>query len=218
MGTPRITTVPFAWTQDPGVNLNMAAPADIHYVGSASAALGLKWVRTLGFDQKQVSNSPSDPRVPGWDDGSGVSPTYFGFNRADAIFVEAVRLESPFADGLVCTQPTIPVYLKFTDIRYDVVPGLGTYGLSATLGPYLRLDLHGPFNEWQDVNQYLPLTSVELLGPEYAATQTGRAPELLVSTEDLVLKTIGVDPAYNGLPAKIEVNVKVRHAYPRVTS
>lgn len=205
-----LTTLPFAWTQDPAAasSLLINPPNDLSLPGSASSGdYNYYWVNCLGADNDTQNPNGADSRSL----AAANEGIYFAPN--DNLYIEAVRLESPFGDGLVCVQPQVYVRIMFTDIRTDLAPGLAG-GLDYHTGPSLYLDLHQPFGDWQEVGQYLPLTTNPLAG----GTKTGLRPRVLIQTYDRVWKTLGVDPGYAGLEAKVEVNLKVRHNLPRNTS
>jgi hypothetical protein len=63
---------------------------------------------------------------------------------------------------------------------------------------------------------YLPITTYPLGGP--IGSLTGLRPRVLVKTYTRTWKTIGIDPAYNGLASKIEINLRIRHQMPRNAS
>lgn len=206
-----LTTLPFAWTQDPAADAAklINAPNDLTIPGSSdSGDFNFYWVKCINTDIDNVA--------PGYDTRPLATPN-FGvyFNKADNLFIEAIRLESPFGDGLVNVQPQIYVRLMFSDVRTDLPPGMGG-GLSPTQGPSLYIDLHQPFGEWQEVNRYLPITTAPLCSDP--AFLTGLRPQLLAQTFQRTWKTIGIDPAYNGLASKVEINVRVRHQLPRNSS
>lgn len=203
-----LATLPYAWTQDPAADAAklLNAPNDLVLPGSDdSGDVNYLWIHCLGSD--------IDKNAPAYDTRELSTPNsgiYFAKN--DNLFIEAIRLESPFGDGLVNTQPQIFVRLMFSDVRTDLPPGMGG-GLSANQGPSLYIDLHQPFGEWQEVGQYLPITTAPLCADP--AFLTGLRPQLLAKTFTRTWKTVGVDPAYNGLPSKVEINVRVRHQLPR---
>lgn len=169
------STFPFAWSE--GVDV-LAAPADI----VLPAYVGNDYKACIQPDIEEYQ-----------------AERFTNFEIYDNVFLEAVRLNCPFADALVVVQPR-------TELRVYGVRG--TFNQPAASN--LFIDMSAPWGEWQEVNRFIPFT--DMLD---ASTQNWKWIAVTYPSA-LTIKTLSLDPAWNGESLKLEVDLKLRYNYPRV--
>lgn len=123
------------------------------------------------------------------------------FDLRDKVLLKAVRVNCPFARGMVVLQPEMIVHMYGTFGFHGAVP-LGENW------PNTRLDLSAPWGEWNEVNQF-----VEFFNPAPGDVHTVKT--VFGVMEDLTVKTLALDPIWNGNDWKLELDFLFVHCYPQ---
>lgn len=174
---PRVTILPFAFSEGTDV---LAAPANLVVPGNWN--VNGAWKTCIQPDIE----TPSD-RGP------------FFLDR-DNVLLEAYRVVTPFADGLVVVQPRIEFRVFGMHGAYPAVDNFSEENLF--------LDYSAPWGEWMEVNRFIPSwNSSDPLTPYNNKF-------LAIKTYPVTLRTATLDPAYNGEIVKLEIHLKLRHIYP----
>lgn len=165
----------------------LAAPADLVVPGNWN--VDGSWKFCLQVNEEVAGNGPSRDM--------GIV-----FAENDNVLLEAVRINCPFGDALVVVQPR----LEFRVFGFDRLPPLTGDDFGQ---PNLFIDYAAPWGEWQEINRFIPAWNPG--DPAYPIQHM-----LAIKTYPVTLKTAILDPVFNGLPVKMELELKVRHTYPMV--
>jgi hypothetical protein len=185
--TPRTITLPFAFSEGTEI---LAAPADLVVPGNWNVDGAWKICNQCN---EEVMGSGSTRDV-----GAGQ------FNLNDNVLIEAFRINCPFGDALVVTQPRI----EFRIFGFHGATPILDVGLFGE--PHLFVDYAAPWGEWQELNRFVPKW-IEVDDPgSYVYKYLG------IKTYPVTLRTNILDPTFNGLPVKMEIELKVRHTYAQV--
>lgn len=123
------------------------------------------------------------------------------FDLRDKVLLQAVRVNCPFARGLLVEQDEMVVHLHGAMGTPNTVP-LGENW------PNLRLDLSAPWGEWTPINQF-----IEFFDPAPGSVYINKT--VFARLESLVVKTLALDPIWNGADWKLEVDFRFIHCYPQ---
>ncbi|MFA5777591.1 MAG: hypothetical protein WC906_04080 [Parcubacteria group bacterium] len=192
---PRITTLPFAWSE--GIDV-LAAPAPL-IIANTAAVPGAH--KACIQPDIEVFDSPT------WG-GKGVNDKGNSFDLRDNIFLEAVRLDCPFADALLTLQARteVRIYGVIGAVFDTVATGIPN---DVPFKPNLFIDFCAPWGEWMEVNRFIPFG--KHTGGDVATEKwIGLIPY------GLDIKTLALDPDWNAEPLKLEISLKVRHTYPKI--
>ena len=121
------------------------------------------------------------------------------FDPADKLWLEAVRLVSPFGDSILTSEPNFEFW---AENKLTAGPPAGE--------PSITAYYHNPIGEWLSVNRFFNVNLGSPLGNPSAINVRMR----LLS--DLTVYTKGVDTIWNGTSLQLSCELKIRYHYPRI--
>lgn len=124
----------------------------------------------------------------------------------DNIFVESIRLVSPYADGLTIDLGTLPSLRD--GINLHLFGFRGTFNFTPISGAraYQSFNFKNPLGEWIPVNKFLQFT--DCTNPLLVNHK-----RIGIVPQGITIRTRGMDTVWDGLPVDLACEVAIRHNY-----
>lgn len=197
----RVASFPYRWSP---IGQNLDAP-NPYIIAPYQATPGL--VSTCVRPDVESYEGPHQEGLilTDWGGNPAFKDIGRNFDLRDNVYLEAVRINCPFADGLLTDDARSEIRVYGIRGTFDVVAA----PMDVPAKPNLFIDLSGPWGEWHDVGRFIDFA-------DHTNPQAYNFKSVVVLPYGLRVETISLDPAWNGRNPKIEIDLKMRYNYPRI--